>query len=365
MAGLSQSDPTFVPVVIPGAESGVTSVALSPAHLCIVQDGAVRCLGRNDEGQLGDGTKTPSRTWVPAHGLTSGIATVAVGSEHSCAASASGELFCWGEREAQPQPGSYDVLTPTLVTGVPSPVVKVVAAGSTTAVLMTNQKMKVWHAHLHEIDALFVTEEQADAALNNDLDLFGPHITDIALGNSFGCMIKGGEAYCWGENSYGQLGDGTMRDRAKPTRVSGLTDVSSVVAGASNACAVANGTAWCWGSNLSGQVGTGKSSADAAWFASPQRVANLPGPVTSITPGISIYTDPDSMTCATAAENMYCWGDNRAGQAGTGDRFGNLLAPSVPAGVGVQPGFGVPITIRVVDKDGNAATTVWTPTLSN
>lgn len=377
LAGLGSSNPTYVPVVIPGAESGVTSVALSPTHLCIVQNGAVRCLGHNEFGQLGNGSTTSSTTWVQAVGLADGMVSVATGSDHACATNVAGQLYCWGAREVQPQPhddvdqlssgdGHHgDVTVPRQVEGIPSPVTKLVAAGSTTAVLMANQKMKVWHAHLHEVDAVFGTEQDADGALNTDLDLFGPHITDIALGNGFGCMVKDGAAYCWGENSFGQLGDGTLRDRAKATHVPGLTGVSAIFAGSANACAIAHGSAWCWGANLAGQVGTGKSSVEAPWYASPQHVVGLSGTVTSVIPGAASHVDPESMTCATTTGAVTCWGNNRSGQIGAGIRGGDVLTPTAPSGLGIQPGYGSPVTIRVEDKDGNAATAVWTPHLSN
>ena len=73
----------------------------------------------------------------------------------------------------------------------------------------------------------------------------------LALGSSHTCGRTGaGEVYCWGLNSFGQLGDGTEQPRATPTKVAGGIVFRSITAGAFQTCgATAGGEAYCWGKN--------------------------------------------------------------------------------------------------------------------
>jgi len=81
------------------------------------------------------------------------------------------------------------------------------------------------------------------------------------MGTRHVCVLAGdGSLWCWGDNKYGQLGDGTTASRTAPVQVTALgSDVVQVSAGEAYTCAVKrDGSAWCWGSNGAGQLGTGK-----------------------------------------------------------------------------------------------------------
>ena len=80
----------------------------------------------------------------------------------------------------------------------------------------------------------------------------------VAIGITFGCTrLEGGDVYCWGDNSSGQLGDGTTTPRTAPVRVKGLNDAAIALSvGGQSACALlATGDVRCWGSNTSAQLG--------------------------------------------------------------------------------------------------------------
>jgi alpha-tubulin suppressor-like RCC1 family protein len=158
----------------------------------------------------------------------------------------------------------------------------------------------------------------------------GPRFTSLASGGSLGgthlCALAGtGEAYCWGDNSYGQLGTGSTSSSAQPQPVAGDLRFTQISTGQSHTCGLAEeGRAYCWGLNFAGELGTGQPSGEQAISASPQPVAGQLG-FTTIGTG-------DDHTCGlTAAGRAYCWGENDNGEVGDGTRE-NRLAPIAVAG---------------------------------
>jgi alpha-tubulin suppressor-like RCC1 family protein len=147
-------------------------------------------------------------------------------------------------------------------------------------------------------------------------------VVDIAAGESHACAVLGdGTAWCWGWNGSGQLGDGTTTDRNIAAPVSGLTDVIAIDAGYWHTCAVrADGTVWCWGDNYWGQLGNGTTTDSTT----PVRVLMLTGPI-DVAAGTT-------HTCAvTRYEEVQCWGNNIDGQLGDGT-FTNSTTPVFLAG---------------------------------
>jgi alpha-tubulin suppressor-like RCC1 family protein len=120
---------------------------------------------------------------------------------------------------------------------------------------------------------------------------------------------------CWGSNSYGQLGNGTLENRYAPSAVPGLNNVIELAAGRFHTCAVrTDGTVWCWGVNFDGQLGDGST----ARRSTPTLVPNLEH-------AVAIAAAPRH-TCALLADgSARCWGDNSAGQIGDGTQDTALL----------------------------------------
>src|SRR5690554_675797 len=85
-------------------------------------------------------------------------------------------------------------------------------------------------------------------------------VVDVAAGLAHSCAVTGaGAVYCWGSNEYGQLGDGSSMDRVTPVQVTGLdSGMQAVSVGRDHSCALSQGGAvWCWGRNSFGQLGDG------------------------------------------------------------------------------------------------------------
>lgn len=147
-----------------------------------------------------------------------------------------------------------------------------------------------------------------------------PGTGDLSASQSwFACVIDTqGTLWCWGDNSYGQLGDGTTAAKSSPVKVSGLVKVTHACTGGSHTCAAtSDGSLWCWGSNANGQLGTG----DTMPHSTPTMI-NVPS-WTSNDAGLGAIVDSlqcgAKHTCAHRSDDaLWCWGSNAYGQIGDG-----------------------------------------------
>jgi len=143
-----------------------------------------------------------------------------------------------------------------------------------------------------------------------DTELCVPMITmtspTIALGGSHSCSVAGGRVVCWGANDYGQLGDGSMNASLTPVG-NALTGVTSVCAGFVHTCAVtSSGALFCWGLSSVGQVGDGTHETRSK-------------PTAILDKGVATVTCGSFHTCALMSSGaITCWGANQFGQLGDG-----------------------------------------------
>jgi alpha-tubulin suppressor-like RCC1 family protein len=156
--------------------------------------------------------------------------------------------------------------------------------------------------------------------------------TGIAAGDGFSCaLLSVGEVKCWGRGADGQLGDGSGRTRTTPVFVRQLTGAVQISAASNHACAVVpGGTVECWGSDPYGQLG------DIA--TRPIPIRGLVG-ATAVAAGGGAIPDKiaendSEYSCAIVdSGQVWCWGDDRAGQLGDGTTASSALPVQV---VGVQ-----------------------------
>ncbi len=151
--------------------------------------------------------------------------------------------------------------------------------------------------------------------------------TAVAVGDYHVCGIRnGGRLYCWGEDYDGQLGNGApLAEALTPGLVSGgVTDRTSVSAGTDHTCARrANGRLSCWGDDGDGRLGNGLPAANRS---TPTPVAGGITNWTSVSAG-------GSHTCARRANGtLFCWGDDGSGRLGNGLPEAERAAPSPVAG---------------------------------
>jgi alpha-tubulin suppressor-like RCC1 family protein len=147
----------------------------------------------------------------------------------------------------------------------------------------------------------------------------------VFAGQDFTCALSGGLAYCWGDNTEGELGTGGG-SQLVPARVDSASGFSVLASGESHACGLeyATGRVLCWGASGSGQLGLG----DTLSHPTPQPVA-LAASAVSLTVGYN-------HTCAILDDaSLWCWGDNFEGEIGLSDSYG---APNVLSPQRVSPG---------------------------
>ena len=133
-------------------------------------------------------------------------------------------------------------------------------------------------------------------------------------------VTANGDLYCWGENHYGQIGNGTTDDQKIPIKI--LDKVVSVSLGRSHSAAITtNGALYCWGNNHYGQIGNGDSSG----WGNAAEAQTIPVKILDNTVLVSLGWY-HSAAIATNGD-LYCWGDNFNGQVGNGGESQGVPAP--------------------------------------
>jgi alpha-tubulin suppressor-like RCC1 family protein len=259
-------------------------------------------------------------------GTLAGVAQVSAGAVHTCARMTGGTVRCWGS-DFYGQSGDGTAgganqvpVTVTGLTGVTS-----IAAGTyTTCALLTNKHVRCWGRN--QSGALGNGSGAAQSAVPVTVKAVtgtGPlaNVTQLAGGFGHFCArLTSGQAVCWGNNEYRQLGDGTNTSRARPVRVKGvlgsgqsvLTNVTQIAVGATHSCfRLSSGQARCVGNNVGGSLGDGTETERSLPVAvrKPTGSGNLTG-ITSLTAG-------SQHTCALlTTRQVRCWGSNFTGQVG-------------------------------------------------
>jgi alpha-tubulin suppressor-like RCC1 family protein len=301
-----------------------TYVVAGDIHTCVRKsNGTLWCWGDNRFGQLGlgDTAKRPSPTLVDVDGLDTLKVYAPTGNGDissdltgfTCALAGDTDFRCWGDNRFG-QLGTGDtqsVSRPARVRGLPGIVSKATNGAGHSCVQTTEGALYCWGRNLQ--GQLGAGGQQEPTPQHVDL---GRKIERLAAGGDFTCA-RGVDAvlFCWGANTRGQLGIGNTDPQPRPVEVKTLgTRTGRLAAGGAHACVFTedDGRVWCWGDNRSGQLGTGDTE---------RRLVP-----TEIDPeGLGqVKTNQlfagGNHTCALRDDNtLWCWGGNRYGQLGTGD----------------------------------------------
>lgn len=314
----SQQVPTAVSTTGVLASTTVTAVSSGHNHTCAIADGGVYCWGQNGSGQLGDGTLSDS--WVPvAAGSFTDATAVASGSSHTCAL-ADGTVYCWGANDnGQLGDGgnTKQSATPEKVQGLlAGQTVTAIAAGGGHTCAIASGAVYCWGNGTSGQLGIGLDGGMASRAVPEAVDtsgvLNGLRVTEVAAGYEYTCVIAGGAAYCWGENQSGQLGDASHQGKLVPVAVAAPwkagSSLTSLDTGTRTTCVIAEGTAYCWGENQYGQLGDGTKN-DQETPVAVTATGALSGTVDQIAVG-------EDHTCALSGSSASCWGENVDGRLG-------------------------------------------------
>lgn len=307
-------------LLVKGSELEALSISAGESHTCAVTvTYGVKCWGLNSDGRLGDGTTTSRTVPTDVVGLAEDVVMVGAGGYFTCATLKSGAVKCWGKNDLGQLGNGTTVNSLSPVTVVDLPDITALSVGHSHACVIT----KIGGAKCWGYNA---TRQLGDGTTTDklsptDVQNLPESITAISSGFKHTCALTiSGGALCWGFNSEGQLGWGSYATAySTPGYVTGLeTGVSSINTGvyANNTCAITvSGTAKCWGANGFGQLGNGTTTRSKT----PVTVS-LPANVLEIGPGMS-------HTCSRLVSgDIYCWGRNLNGTLGDGTTT-NRLTP--------------------------------------
>ena len=170
-----------------------------------------------------------------------------------------------------------------------------------------------------QVSAIDAANNKNQPSIERFAETFGQHgITGISQGGSHRCLLTShGHVYCLGNNTFGQLGDGSTVSSDEPVMVQDLDDVVEVEAGGQHTCALkADGTIWCWGRNNTKQLGL-KGDDD---ISVPSLVSGLPAMI-----ALSVG---DQHNCGLSFDSrVWCWGKNSYGQLAQTTDIKNSATP--------------------------------------
>lgn len=306
-ANITNSD---LPVAVAGGYT-YTQISADYYHTCgLTKGGQVLCWGSNDNGELGDGNSgTGMYETSPVPVATAAtFVQVSAGWTHTCGITKDGHAYCWGGN-AVGQLGdgtNLDSNVPVLVAGGLS-FTQLISGGGHTCGITKDRQTYCWGGN-----GLGQLGNGTFDNSNVPIPVTGGHTFSQITGNggNISCgLTKDGQAFCWGGNFFGQLGDGSFTNSNVPVSVGGGYTFTQLTATGDNACGITKGgDTLCWGFNISGELGNGVMGVSS----------NLPVLVT----GGFLFTQVSTggfHTCAIAKSNgAYCWGDNSFGEIGDG-----------------------------------------------
>merc|ERR1712038_1439859 len=316
----------------------IKDISLGPLsfHTCAITDiNELKCWGRNFLGQLGDNT-TINRL-IPTDvnlGINVHPVQVSLGTEHTCVITTINTLTCWGWNFFG-QIGdntTVDRLMPThgdLGNNVyPT---KVSLGGFHSCVITNTNLLKCWGWNGSGALGDGTREYRSTPT---DISLGGTNVypTKVSLGYGHSCVVTNTNVLkCWGNNQYGQLGDGTTTDRLTPTDINvGPNEYPvQLSVGNEHTCIITNlKTLKCWGMNFYGQVGAGGT---ADYHSTP----------TTIYLGTNLHPTQISLgqdhTCAvTNTGVLKCWGNNERGGLGDGTTSDKFTPTDINLGTSVS-----------------------------
>ncbi len=318
--GLPPSDPVLEPTEVPGLSDAVAVEVGGSAVCALHRDRSVSCWGQNIGGALGRGFVEPISSHTPERVADLDDADAlwrVVGSSAHCVGRRGGELWCWGNGAD----GSGALTVPQAFVGVRD--VRELVGVSTACVVTSVGELWCWGENdTHRIAPEPSATRFPEPTLRRDLP---GRVTTADCGRDHCCAIIGDELWCWGNDEFGSLGDGTpsrLPPDQGPTRVPTLVRPVEVrVARGARGATVArtaDGRVFVWGADTFGIVGSG-----GPFSATPREIAELRG-------ATAIRTATYGACAQLGASQLYCWGLGESGELGRGRLEGEPRSVPLP-----------------------------------
>lgn len=349
--GNASATPVTVPTQIAG---GWSAVAAGGRHTCgIKTDGTLWCWGRNDYGQLGLGTVTlQDSPQAVAPGVTDWVG-VAAGALHTCARRGDASLWCWGDNEA----GQLGVGS-TLHKSAPVKVTRsdggagwksVSLGGYHTCAVDVDNNGHCWGLNTSGqlgIGTLVIRDVPRQY---NTTTIW----SRVDSGRRHACAIRAdGTLWCGGANNEGQLGDGSVANRSTAALVPSSSLWLAVSLGDNHSCGIkigsatdTRGTLWCWGSNRYRQLAqTDTANVSAHWSPKPVTIASQANSDwVALSAGARNTCGIREVVVGSGSGTLWCWGANEQGQLGDGSVSATPSAAPVQEALGFPDWFGVTV----------------------
>ncbi|HKE89624.1 MAG TPA: Ig-like domain-containing protein [Gemmatimonadales bacterium] len=286
----------------------LTQVAAGGLHSCALDaDSTVACWGDGTRGQLGSAVRSTIAAPLFVTGGTR-FRLVQTGDAHTCGIAVDSSAYCWG-LGGSGQLGSGTAISDTVPAAVTGGLkfVALALGEQHTCGLVAGGTAYCWGSNFY--GELGVGASSPDPNPDPLPVSGGLSFAALTAGSGYSCGLTSvGAAYCWGDNTVGQLGDSTTAGHDTPMPVAGGLTFAAIAAGRNHACALTSaGVAYCWGYNGSGEVGD----------SSGLQVREVPVAVHAAGVLFTGITTGGNHTCAVATTAaIYCWGSNGNGQAG-------------------------------------------------
>lgn len=313
--------------VLPLLTGSPIFVGAGSTHTCaIVAGGKAFCWGQGFDGEIGDGQGVEQDAPSEVSKLT-GATRIDGGGDQTCALTGGGSLSCWGG-DFYGDVGDNDAfnmkLSPVAITLGTTATEINAGLGDHTCALLGDGTVQCWgendYGETGDNNSNAFEEDVPTFVVNSsNVKLSG--VSHIGLGYAHSCAIVSGNVWCWGDDKFGELGDGNSNTTSYvPVQASGVSNAVAVVGGGDqfdwdHTCVLTSGGAvLCWGSNDNGQIGNNNPS-----------TTPVTTPFTAISSGAVAITTGERHTCAMKSDStVWCWGYNGYGQLGDGtstDRY--------------------------------------------
>jgi alpha-tubulin suppressor-like RCC1 family protein len=311
------------------AQPKIVSVATGLYHSCVLTEShQIYCWGDNAHGQLGSGNRTTLLPWAGSEISIPSVQrpiAIAAGDDHSCALLEDFTYSCWGSnRSGQIGSGTIgsDQLTPAQPRSLPNDELAVMirAGANHTCVLSGNGKSFCWgqngFGQLGNGQSFDTTAPQLPSGTGQI-----KFKTIAASGRTSCAMTLVGQLQCWGDNTHGQISSEALLSLRMPVATS-IDAVSEFALGSAHLCRIRSSDRRmsCAGNNFQGELGNGTT-------------INAPiapvSEVNQIIPGSFQIIGGTRSNCLKNGNTMHCWGDNQVGQLGMGRISGGTLKPSM------------------------------------